>query len=106
MRELTSREILLSILENTGPQEVYFRDSKNNTFGASGPLTEIQLKYLWARAFARDPQGQIFRDPEFDQQMKRERQEAKERGEPWAIDRHPEHFSKEAALKHHGFTTQ
>lgn len=106
MRELTAREIILSIIENTGPHEVYFRDSKGNIFGASGPLTEVQLKYLWAEAFARDPKGQVFRDPEFDRQMERERQEAKERGKPWAIDLYPENFSKEAALKHHGFTTQ
>jgi hypothetical protein len=98
--------VWVSILENEGPSEVYFKDSHGNTYSAHGPLTEPQLHYLLQLAFARDPAGTKYRDPEFDARKVRERLAAKERGEPWYIDRHPEEYTREARFKRHGISLQ
>jgi hypothetical protein len=97
--------ILISILKNEGPREVYFRGI-NYVAVTNGPLTEMQLAYLIKKAFDKDPNGEIYRNSDFDKRMETERIKALESGTPWYCDLHPDEFSREAAFRHHGITIQ
>lgn len=96
--------IHVSILENEGPEEVYYRHG-SNTWSAPGPLTPEQRAWLVARELRRHSGGEAFHSPEFDADVQRQRAEAKANGTPWHIDSHPEEYTKEARLRRYGLIT-